>query len=114
MTTRRDFLRACIAGSGMVLIPKLVDRYRWVATPSGIVRPDYANEDEDHYGFTNDIRPLILNVPGDYPTVQAALDASRGNWTTAGRYLHIRCHGFSPSPAWQTQPLSTPIRVTLS
>lgn len=29
MTDRRNFLRACIAGTGMIFVPKLVDRFRY-------------------------------------------------------------------------------------
>ena len=38
--SRRTFLRACIAGAGMILVPKYADAYRWKARPSGIVAPE--------------------------------------------------------------------------
>lgn len=39
-TTRRDFLRALAAGTGLVMVPKALDRFRWKARPSGVIVAD--------------------------------------------------------------------------
>lgn len=34
---RRGFLRACLAAGGLVMVPKALDRFKWVSRPSGIM-----------------------------------------------------------------------------
>lgn len=43
--TRRDFLRALAAGTGLVMVPKALDRFRWRARPSGLLVGDWQTLD---------------------------------------------------------------------
>lgn len=64
---RRGFLRSIIAGSGMILVPKLADHFQWKTRPSGVITLDAEYGAVYDYYLGGEI--VIVGRYGDYRTV---------------------------------------------